>query len=189
MYLIKLILIFILISFQLGCSNPPINLYKIGKDSAEINPPSGLEKTPNAVPKQEHIEKGGANKPYEALGERYTPVIKDEPITEKGIASWYGVKYNGHLTSNGETYDMYSMSAAHKTMPLPSYAVVRNLRNRKSVLVRVNDRGPFREGRIIDLSYTAALKLDLINKPGEVEVRRITNEEIKSGSWRSLIKD
>ena len=82
---------------------------------------------------------------------------------------------------------MYSMSTAHKTMPLPSFAVVKNPKNNKIIVVRVNDRGPFHENRIIDLSYTAALKLDLLNKPGEVEVRRITNEEIKNGTWKKLI--
>jgi rare lipoprotein A len=183
----KIILIGLLVVLICGCSSPPINHYKLGKDSAEANPPPNLDKIPDATPKVEVIVKGGANKEYEVLGQRYQPVIKDEPISEKGIASWYGVKYNGHSTSNGEIYDMYSMSAAHKTMPLPSFALVKNPKNKKMVIVRVNDRGPFHENRIIDLSYSAALKLDLIKNPGEVEVRRITNEEIKNGTWKKLI--
>lgn len=183
----KILLMSLLISLICGCSNPPINLHQLGKDSADSNPPSNLDKIPDATPKVEAIVKGGPNKEYDVLGQRYQPIVKDEPFSEKGIASWYGAKYNGHSTSNGETYDMYSMSAAHKTMPLPSFAVVKNPKNNKIIDVRVNDRGPFHENRIIDLSYTAALKLDLLNKPGEVEVRRITNEEIKNGTWKKLI--
>ncbi len=88
----------------------------------------------------------------------------------EGLASWYGAKFHGHLTSNGETYDMYSMSAAHKTLPLPSYVRVTNLANNKSVVVRVNDRGPFHPDRVIDLSYAAAYRLDML-KTGTAKVR------------------
>ena len=96
---------------------------------------------------------------------------------EKGIASWYGTKFHGRRTSSGETYDMYAMTAAHKTLPLPTYVRVTNLNNNKSVILKVNDRGPFHENRIIDLSYTAAIKLDIIKKgTGLVEVRAIESE-------------
>ncbi|HAH03554.1 MAG TPA: septal ring lytic transglycosylase RlpA, partial [Vibrio sp.] len=96
-------------------------------------------------------------------------------FTEKGKASWYGKKFHGHLTSNGEIYDMYSMSAAHKTLPIPSYVKVTNTDNNKTTIVRINDRGPFHEGRIIDLSYAAAYKLDVLRTgTANVEIEVIT---------------
>ena len=99
---------------------------------------------------------------YEVLGKRYTVMPSSVGYQERGVASWYGKKFHGNLTSNREVYDMYEMTAAHKTLPLPTYVHVRNLRNDKSIVVRVNDRGPFVHNRIIDLSYAAALKLDMV---------------------------
>jgi len=154
------------------------------RDGAHDNPPQGLENLPDAEPVIERIRSGGPNKPYRVLGRSYTPVAADEPMTQRGLASWYGKKFHGRQTANGETYDMYAMTAAHATMPLPSYARVRNLANGREVIVRVNDRGPFHAGRIIDLSYAAALKLGLLNHIGRVEVTRITHDEIASGAWR-----
>jgi rare lipoprotein A len=106
------------------------------------------------------------------------------PPPERGLASWYGRKFHGRSTANGETYNMYAMTAAHKTMPLPSYVRVRNPANGREVVVRVNDRGPFHPGRVIDLSYTAALKLGVLGGVAPVEVERITHEAIRSGAWR-----
>lgn len=100
------------------------------------------------------------SRPYEVLGKRYFPLQTGKGFEQVGLASWYGQKFHGHLTSNGETYDMFAMTAAHKTLPLPSFVRVTNLSNNKSVIVRVNDRGPFHSNRIIDLSYAAAKKLD-----------------------------
>ena len=126
-------------------------------------PPSGFSANsdysnlPNAVPKYEKPH-SGANKPYRVGGKRYVPVTGDKPMKQEGIASWYGKKFHGRKTSIGETYNMYAMTAAHKTMELPSYAKVTNLKNGKSIIVRVNDRGPFVDNRIIDLSYAAASK-------------------------------
>ena len=136
---------------------------------------------PDAVPRLEPQRVGGPNKPYEIDGIRYVPRLDDEPGVERGIATWYGCKFHGRPTSNGEAYNMYAMTAAHKTLPIPSYARVRNPANGREVVVRINDRGPFVAGRVIDLSYTAALKLDPLRAAGPVEVRRITQAEIRAG--------
>ncbi len=161
-----------------ACSTTP------QRDGPEARPPKGLEQVPDATPRVEPIRAGGPNKPYEVLGRAYKPVSTDQPMSEKGIASWYGKKFHGRKTASGEVYNMYAMTAAHKTMPLPSYARVRNPANGREIIVRVNDRGPFHKGRIIDLSYTAALKLDLLKGVGRVEVERITFEEIRNGTWQ-----
>lgn len=115
-----------------------------------------------------------SNKPYQALGKRYVPMTSYAPYTKQGIASWYGKRYHGRKTSSGEVYDMYGMSAAHTTLPIPSYVRVVNPANGKAVIVRVNDRGPFKNDRLIDLSYAAAYKLGLVaNGSGKVEVTAI----------------
>jgi rare lipoprotein A len=135
--------------------------------------PVTLDAIPDAVPKVEPLHRY-ANRPYIALGKTYTPMTVVGNFRERGAASWYGKKFNGERTSSGEVYDMYAMTAAHPTLPLPSYARVTNLANHKSVIVRINDRGPFMKDRIIDLSYTAAYKLDLIGDgSAEVEVDSI----------------
>jgi rare lipoprotein A len=152
-----------------------------GRDGPAAQTPAGLERTPDAVPRIEPLRVGGPNKPYVVLGVRYEPMSEDRPLRETGLASWYGRKFQGRPTSSGEPYDMFAMTAAHKTMPLPSYARVRNPANGREVIVRINDRGPFHPGRIIDLSYTAALKLDLLGGVAPVEVERITHEQIRAG--------
>ncbi|MEK8030549.1 septal ring lytic transglycosylase RlpA family protein [Ideonella sp. DXS29W] len=136
---------------------------------------------PDAEPKLEPIRSGGPNKPYEVLGQSYTPMTSDEPLVQKGLASWYGRRFHGRRTASGETYNMYAMTAAHKTMPIPSYARVRNPANGREVIVRVNDRGPFSRDRVIDLSYAAAVRLGVQNGVAPVEVERITYEEIRAG--------
>ena len=155
-----------------------------GRDGPETHPPADLHRVPDAQPRLEPVRPGGPNKPYEVLGQFYTPLPGDPPLVERGLASWYGRKFHGRNTANGETYNMYAMTAAHKTMPLPSYARVRNPANGREVLVRVNDRGPFHSDRVIDLSYTAALKLGLLGGVATVEVERITYEAIRTGAWR-----
>lgn len=122
----------------------------------------------DAIPRYEPHSRGG-NKDYRVRGKDYKVYKGITEFTEQGYASWYGNKFHGHLTSNGERYDMFAMSAAHKNLPLPSYVKVTNTENNKTVVVRVNDRGPFHEGRIIDLSYAAANKLDII-KAGTAKV-------------------
>jgi rare lipoprotein A len=153
------------------------------RDGPDAVVPPDLKKVPDAVPRLESIRKGGPNKPYEVLGERYEPLADDKPLIQKGMASWYGRKFHGKPTSSGEVYNMYAMTAAHATMPIPSYARVRNPKNGREVIVRINDRGPFHKGRIIDLSYTAALKLDVLNGVAPVEIERITYEDIRTGAW------
>ena len=117
---------------------------------------------PDAVPRPEARSKYGNGPVYEVLGTRYRVMDSSHGYRERGVASWYGKKFHGNLTSNREPYDMYAMTAAHKSLPLPTYVRVTNLKNERSVIVRVNDRGPFVHNRIIDLSYSAALKLDMI---------------------------
>lgn len=151
------------------------------RDGPGANPPPNLAQVPDAVPRVEPLRVGGPNKPYTVLGQTYVPMTGDQPWQETGGASWYGRKYDGRPTSSGEIYDMYAMTAAHRTLPIPSYARVRNPANGREVIVRINDRGPFVEGRVIDLSYTAALKLDLLRGVAPVQVQRITRAEIILG--------
>ena len=155
-----------------------------GKDGPEAVIPPDLQQIPDAAPKIETPRLGGPNKPYEVLGQRYEPMTEDKPLIERGLASWYGKKFHGRPTSSGEVYNMYAMTGAHAWMPIPSYARVRNPANGREVIVRINDRGPFHAGRIIDLSYTAALKLDILRGVTMVEVERITYADIRSGAWQ-----
>jgi rare lipoprotein A len=140
---------------------------------------------PNAVPRVEPLRRGGPNKPYEVAGRLYVPLTVDQPLVERGGASWYGRKYHGRPTSSGEVYDMFGMTAAHTTMPIPSFARVTNPANGRQVIVRVNDRGPFVPGRVIDLSYTAALKLDALRTVTPVVVERLTHDTIRAIRWMS----
>jgi len=162
-----------------GSRLPPGNAER---DGPEARPPANLEAVPDAVPQIEPVRPGGPNKPYEIAGHTYVPLTDDRALTEKGLASWYGKKFHGHRTASGEAYNMYAMTAAHKTLPIPSYARVRNPANGKEVIVRVNDRGPFSPGRVIDLSYTAALKLGVLGGVTPVEITRITQEDIRTGA-------
>jgi peptidoglycan lytic transglycosylase len=142
-------------------------------DGPEANPPADVASIPDAVPKREPLADSG-NKPYTVSGKTYYPLADASGYHERGIASWYGRKFKGKRTSSGEPYDMYAMTAAHKTLPLPSYARVRNLHNGRSVVVRINDRGPFLSNRLIDLSYAAAAKLGILGTgTGVVEVDAI----------------
>jgi rare lipoprotein A len=130
-------------------------------DGPGANPPANLDAIPDAVPRVEPINRGTA-RPYVVMGKSYTPMTAPAPYKARGIATWYGRRYHGKPTSSGEPYDMYAMTAAHTTLPIPSYARVTNLKNGKSVVVRVNDRGPFVDGRIVDLSYTAAHRIGVL---------------------------
>ena len=153
-----------------------------GNKTRHDGPPSGSARIPDlpgdAVPRKEPRSKYGNGPVYEVLGKRYTVMPSSTGYQERGVASWYGKKFHGNLTSNREVYDMYEMTAAHKTLPLPTYVQVRNLRNDKTIIVRVNDRGPFVHNRIIDLSYAAAIKLDMIaDGTSLVEVTAINLDE------------
>jgi len=157
-----------------GCaSDPQAGRYAQAYDSApqrHIN----LADVKDAVPRAEPPSRYGNPRTYVVRGSRYHTLTNSKGYTERGIASWYGTKFHGHRTSSGDTYDMYGMSAAHKTLPLPTYARVTNLQNGKSVIVKINDRGPFHENRLIDLSYAAAARLGILGKgTGLVEVAAI----------------
>lgn len=139
-------------------------------DGPGANAPANLDTIPDAVPKIEPLGRG-TMRPYTVMGRSYTPMTQLTPYKARGIASWYGRRYHGKQTSSGEIYDMYAMSAAHTVLPIPSYVRVTNVTNGRSVVVRVNDRGPFIDNRLIDLSYTAAYKLGIIGAgSGIVEV-------------------
>jgi rare lipoprotein A len=145
-------------------------------DGPGSNPPANLQQLADATPRWEPLHRF-ANRPYTVLGRDYVPATELRPYKERGIGSWYGRKFHAQRTSIGETYDMYAMTAAHPTLPLPSYARVTNLANGKSVVVRVNDRGPFLHGRIVDLSYAAAYKLGYVNLgSAQVEIEAVLPE-------------
>ncbi len=151
-------------------------------DGPGENPPPNLDAIPNAVPKTEKLH-SGANRTYTVFGKTYVPNVSNQPFRQQGVASWYGRKFHGQKTSMGETYDMYAMTAAHPTLPLPCYVRVTNPANGKSVVVRVNDRGPFHSDRIIDLSYTAAAKLDVARRGSAmVIVERVFAGETNTAS-------
>lgn len=164
-----------------GCASaptPPAAASKLGKYYLDDGPLKGvsqatLDAIPEPKPRIEPLSKG-AKKPYVVAGTRYVPMTALAPYKARGTASWYGTRYHGLKTSTGELYDMLKMTAAHPTLPLPSYARVTNLENNRSVVVRVNDRGPFLEGRVIDLSFAAAARLGYVNKgSAAVEVELI----------------
>ena len=160
--------------FLQACSSS--SRYNIAQDHGPSSPVD-VSEVSNAVPKVEPRSKYGNPKNYKVLGKWYSVRQSSKGYTKKGIASWYGKKFHGHRTSSGETYDMYAMTAAHKTLPLPTYVRVTHLENGKSVIVKVNDRGPFHDNRIIDLSYSAAKKLGVTAKgTGAVEVVAIDPE-------------
>ena len=165
----------LLAALQAACSTAPSNRGGYYQDDGPHRRPSvDVSTIPDAVPRIEPRSTGG-NKPYRVFKKMYYPLQESDNYNQRGIASWYGKKFHGKKTSNGETYDMYAMTAAHKTLPLPSYVRVRNLNNGHTVIVRVNDRGPFLENRLIDLSYAAAARLGIIGGgTGIVEVISLT---------------
>ena len=174
------------IVFSAGCSVVPTDRY-IGQDSAPAHIPVNVMAVADAIPKYEKRTRAGNPVEYEVLGKRYRVLAESKGYQERGIASWYGTKFHGRKTSNGEVYNMYAMTAAHKTLPIPSYVRVTNLKNQRSVVLRVNDRGPFHENRIIDLSYTAAVKLG-IQKTGTGFVE-VTALEFDGAKKSTLVFD
>jgi rare lipoprotein A len=166
-----------IVALLAGCASAPP---PAERDGPPLSVPPDVHRTPDAQPRIEPIRSGGPNRPYEVLGRRYVPFTDDRPLVEHGGASWYGRKFHGRPTSSGEPYDMFAMTAAHRTMPIPSYARVRNPANGREIVVRINDRGPFVDGRIIDLSYAAALRLGVLGGVAPVQVRRLTFDEIRS---------
>jgi rare lipoprotein A len=167
-----------------ACSGTPIRENEAGvpgkrsggyylDDGPGANPPADLAAIPDAQPRREPV-KASTARPYTAMGQSYAPMPAVVPYKARGLASWYGRRYHGQRTSSGEVYDMYGMTAAHTTLAIPSYVRVTSLRNGHSVIVRVNDRGPFHADRLIDLSYAAAWKLGILDEgSGLVEVEAI----------------
>lgn len=180
----RLLILGSVLTLLVGCgstgssSSPPHNpnegRYSLKHDrgpSKGVN----LDHVKDAVPRAEPRSRGGNRSPYRVLGKTYYVMPSADGYRERGVASWYGKKFHGHKTSNGEVYDMYAMSAAHKALPLPTFLRVTNLDNGRQVIVRVNDRGPFHGNRLIDLSYAAAYKLDMLKKgTARVELEAIT---------------
>jgi rare lipoprotein A len=154
-------LVFALTFLLAACGSTPKSGGYYKDDGPGANPPANLASIPDAVPRSEPLHKY-ANRPYEVFGKRYVPLASAQQFRQRGTASWYGKKFHGQKTSSGETYDMYKMTAAHPTLPIPSYVRVTHVGNGRSVVVRINDRGPFHAGRIIDLSYVAAYKLGYV---------------------------
>ena len=151
-------------------------------DDAPPNP-RDVSDIPNAVPRAEPRSRYGNPASYVVYGKRYHTLSSSKGYKERGLASWYGTKFHGKRTSSGEPYDLYGMTAAHKTLPLPTYVEVTNLGNDRTVVVKVNDRGPFHDERLIDLSYTAAVKLGIVGHgTGKVEVAAIDTETLTTGS-------
>jgi len=151
-------------------------------DGPGANPPANLDAIPDAVPTAEPLRRANM-RPYSVMGRTYAPMTELVPYRERGIATWYGRRYHGQRTSSGEVYDMYAMTAAHTTLPIPSYARVTNLRNGRAVVVRINDRGPFHSDRLIDLSYTAAYKLDVLGGGSAwVEVETVFPGEVRQAA-------
>ncbi|WP_261843868.1 septal ring lytic transglycosylase RlpA family protein [Aliamphritea ceti] len=155
--------------------------YSIKQDRPPDETDVDVSKIPNAVPRVEAKSRGGNKSRYEVFGKTYYVLPSSAGYKERGEASWYGKKFHGHKTSNGEIYDMFAMTAAHKSLPLPTYVQVTNLKNNRKIIVRVNDRGPFHQGRIIDLSFVAAKKLDMLGGG----VTQVEVEAIDPRTWQS----
>jgi rare lipoprotein A len=160
--------------YLVGCTPFPV-VEREPEEEQDRGPaqPVDLSHVPDAVPGPVVRTRAGNSNPYTVLGRTYHLIEDETDYKERGIASWYGKKFHGRRTSNGEVYDMYAMTAAHKKLPIPSYVRVTNLDNSRTVVVRVNDRGPFHDGRIIDLSYAAAQRLGFVDQgtaPVEVEI-------------------
>lgn len=173
----KYIFFILILSLLSACSS---DRYQQKHDSTPTRLPSEAE-LKDAIARAEPYSRGG-NKNYQVFGKPYKVLASAQDFEQTGLASWYGNKFHGHLTSNGEIYDMYTMSAAHKNLPLPTYLKVTNTVNNKSVIVRVNDRGPFHHSRIIDLSYSAAYKLDMLKTgTAHVKITAITDFNKETG--------
>jgi len=168
-----------LLTLLVACSSAPTRNaggYYLD-DGPGSNPPANLDRVPDAVPGAERIKSSTA-RPYTVLGHTYVPMARAGYYKARGVASWYGRRYHGQPTASGERYDMYAMTAAHTTLPIPSYARVTSVRTGRSVVVRINDRGPFRSDRLIDLSYVAAYKLGILSAGSAlVEVESVLPEQ------------
>jgi rare lipoprotein A len=168
---------------QPSTHDPNAGRYSMEHDAAPkpSEVPADVHRTPDPVPRAEPRSRGGNSPSYSVFGKTYRVLDDARGFRERGYASWYGKKFHGNKTANGEVYDMYQMTAAHKSLPLPSYARVTRLDNGKSVVVRVNDRGPFHAGRVIDLSYAAAARLDMLQQ-GSAKVEVVVLDQLSDGA-------
>ena len=167
------VLAMLLASCGIFSKAPPASGKYYADDGPPEKVPEGLARIPDAAPRDEPFHRF-ANRPYTVFGQTFVPVVNKQSTRERGLASWYGRKFHGQKTASGETYDMFAMTAAHKTLPIPSFARVTHVNSGRSVVVRINDRGPFHSDRIIDLSYAAAARIGIVNSgSGLVDVERI----------------
>jgi len=172
-----------------ACTSSGPGTPRTTQDGYPSQPPRDVMSIPDAVPKVEPRSRYGNPGNYVVFGKRYHVMPNSAGYVERGIASWYGTKFHGNRTSSGEPYDMYAMTAAHKSLPLPTYVRVTNISNGRSVVVKVNDRGPFHDNRVIDLSYTAAAKLGILGEgTGLVEVRALDPRKTDPGPQLILAK-
>ncbi len=180
------VLVGLIFLFMTGC----VSSKKSAKDGPPKTPVKNLDRIPNAIPKAEPLSRHGNrfknnSNSYVAKKKRYHVLSTSRGYKARGHASWYGTKFHGRKTSSGEPYDMYAMTAAHRTLPLPTYAKVTNLSNGKSIVVKINDRGPFHKDRIIDLSYVAAHKLGMLGKgTSKVEVESIDPRDNRHSPYK-----
>lgn len=181
----RLLVLVVTLSLVVGCSTKP-SRYKMDQDKAPMGE-FDASTVPVVVPKWEPLSRQGNASTYVVRGQSYKVLPSAKGYAETGISSWYGLKFHGELTSNGEHYNMYDFSAAHKTLPLPSYVKVTNIDNGRELIVRVNDRGPFHDDRVIDLSYAAAISLGFQDKgTARVRLEAITPDAPNTSSAGSL---
>ena len=188
---VRIITIPLIAAFFAGCGSTPIQYDPpVEVQVPDSGPPQPLavEHIPDALPIHEPRTQAGNKSPYSVLGKTYYVMSDARGFKQEGYASWYGNKFHGRKTSNGEIYDMYGMTAAHKTLPIPSFVKVTNQSNNRSVIVRVNDRGPFHGDRIIDLTYTAARKLGFANK-GTAKVSLEIVQPDSSATYQAYLAD
>ena len=179
----------LIVSILAGCASGPAPTTARspggGRDGPPAVTPADLAKVPDPEPRVEPIRQGGPNKPYSVMGQSYAPMATDVLWKQRGLASWYGQKFHGRRTASGELFSLYGLTAAHRTLPIPSYVRVRHIASGREVIVRVNDRGPFHSARVLDLSYAAALKLGIVAMgSAEVALERLTFDDIRTGAWR-----
>jgi len=180
-----------IIALLAACSSKPRVEQPAAPPKEVSDGPSGVQITAadvkDAVPRNEPRASYGNHSPYEVFGTKYRVMSSAKGYEERGIASWYGTKFHGRRTSSGEPYDMHLATAAHKTLPLPTYAEVTNLDNGRKVVVKINDRGPFKDNRLIDMSYGAAIRLDMIGKgTANVDIRVIDTSNMPAPTASEL---
>jgi len=176
------VLLMVLLAACAGKTKPAVKTAPEPVDGPSSRPLTAAQ-VKDAVPRVEPLSRYGNHSPYEVFGKKYRVMASSRGYVQRGTASWYGSKFHGRRTSSGEPYDMHLATAAHKTLPLPTYAEVTNLDNGKMVVVKINDRGPFKDNRIIDLSYGAALRLGVIaTGTAPVEVRAIDPSSLRYAS-------